>query len=338
MSAMLLSKEKWPDFTAALGEKRRLWAPRKEEDALRFVPLEEGEETSLDYRNTRVPPKEFLFPQTETICRFQAGATEVEAVLPDKEATILGIRPCDARADTIVERLFRWDVDDPYYLKRKELVTLVGLACNEPGLNCFCTSMGGGPASKEGLDLLMTDLEDRYLLEPLTTGGETLLTEAASLLEEAREEDLVAARDTAARAEEGIRRTVNSEGVPAGLPGLWDDPLWAKVSAACLGCGTCTYLCPTCHCFDIQDETEGFSGRRCRVWDSCMFEEYTLHTSAHNPRPTRRERTRNRISHKFSYYVDKFDVIACVGCGRCSNLCPVNIDLVDVIRQVKEAL
>ncbi|MFU8795135.1 MAG: 4Fe-4S dicluster domain-containing protein, partial [Dethiobacteria bacterium] len=217
-------------------------------------------------------------------------------------------------------------------------VTLVGLACGEPGLNCFCTSVGGDPASTEGLDLLMIDLGDNYLLETVTPKGEALVSEVAEFLTEAEAEAVQLKEKVVAEAAAKIKRSVDHEGIPEGLPGLWDDPLWKSVSASCLGCGTCTYLCPTCHCFDIQDETEGFEARRCRMWDSCMFEEYTLHTSGHNPRPTRRERTRNRINHKYNYYVDKFDVIACVGCGRCINLCPVNIDIVEILRQVKEAL
>jgi sulfhydrogenase subunit beta (sulfur reductase) len=337
MSAMLLNKEKWPDFVGKLTGKN-LWAPKVEGESMRFAPLAEGEVPSLEYGNTRVPPKGALFPQTETMYRFQLGNLEMETPELEDESVLLGIRPCDARAMNIVEKLFKWDVDDPYYLKRRELVTLVGLTCAEPGLNCFCTSVGGGPASTDGLDLLMTDIGDSYLFEAITPKGEALIAEAGEVLEKATADTAKAKEALVAEAEAKIKRSVDTEGISAGLPGLWEHPLWQTVSASCLGCGTCTYLCPTCHCFDIQDETEGFEARRCRMWDSCMFEEYTMHTSGHNPRPTRRERTRNRINHKYNYYVDKFDVIACVGCGRCTNLCPVNIDIIEILRQVKEAL
>ncbi len=337
MSAMLLNKDKWPEFIGKLTAKN-LWAPQAEGDAIRFGPVKEGDLPALDYNNTRVPPKQVLFPQTETMYRFQLGNVEMETPELTGEQVVLGLRPCDARAMDIVEKLFKWDVDDPYYLKRRELVTLVGVACSEPGLNCFCTTVGGGPASTEGLDLLMVDFGENYLLEAVTDKGKTLLEEVKELLTDAPADSAAQKEKAVAEAEGKIKRTIDSEGVPAGLPGLWEDPLWQRVSASCLGCGTCTYLCPTCHCFDIQDEVEGFDGRRLRMWDSCMFGEYTMHTSGHNPRPSRKERTRNRISHKYSYYVDKFDVIACVGCGRCINLCPVNIDIVEILRQVKEAL
>ncbi len=337
MSAMLLNKEKWPDFVGKLTAKK-IWAPQGEGQEMRFAPVAEGDAPALENGNTRVPPKQALFPQTETLFRFQVGGEDVEVPELEEEAVLLGVRPCDARAMAIVDNLFSWEEDDPYYFKRRELVTLVGLACSEPGLNCFCPSVGGGPASTEGLDLLMTDLGEHYLLEAVTEKGEALLKEADDLLEEAGEDKIKEKEQLIDEAKGKIKRSLDSEGVPEGLPGLWEDPLWQNVSASCLGCGTCTYLCPTCHCFDIQDEVEGFAARRCRMWDSCMFGEYTLHTSGHNPRPTRRERTRNRINHKYSYFVDKFDVIACVGCGRCVNLCPVNIDIVEIVKQVKEAL
>ncbi len=337
MSAMLLNKEKWTEFTGKLSGKK-VMAPVRQGDRVRLAVIPEGEAPSLDFDNTLVPPKAVVFPQTETLYRYRLGQMEIETPQLDEEVVLLGVRPCDARAMNLVERLFRWDVDDPYYLKRRELTTVVGLACNEPGLNCFCPSVGGGPASTEGLDLLMVDLGESYYLEALTDKGKALLDGAQDLLEEAGEAAREQREQVVKEAEGKIKRSVETAGIPEGLPGLWEHPLWQQTAAPCLGCGTCTYLCPTCHCFDIQDEVEGFEARRCRMWDSCMFEEYTRHTSGHNPRPTRRERTRNRINHKYNYFVQKFNVIACVGCGRCINYCPVNIDLIDILRQVKEAL
>ena len=336
MSAMLLHKEKWSQFIDKLSGKN-LWAPAIKGEVSKFAPLEEGETVTLEGGNTTVPPKELLFPQTETLYRFSRENEEPELPAIDEEMVLLGVRPCDARAMALVEKLFRWDFDDPYYLKRRELTTLIGLACSEPELNCFCPSVGGSPASTEGLDILMTDLGESYLLEMLTDKGKAIAAEVKDLLEEAPADALKQKDKVVEEALAKIKWEVDPEGIPEALPQLWEDPLWENISAPCLGCGICTYLCPTCYCFDIQDEVEEPAGRRCRMWDSCMFAEYTVHTSGHNPRPSRRERTRNRINHKYSYFVDKFGEIACVGCGRCSRLCPVNIDLIDILRQVKAA-
>ncbi|MGM0653265.1 MAG: hypothetical protein ACQES4_10875 [Bacillota bacterium] len=179
---MLINKEKWPDFIGKLAGKD-LWAPRESDEGLRFGPVAEGEVPELEYTNTRVPPKEAVFPQTETLFQFKIGEEGLEEPQLEQNLVLLGVRPCDARAMTIIDKLFSWDENDPYYLKRRENAVLVGLACNEPGLNCFCTSVGGGPVATEGLDLLMVDLGEKYLLEEVTEKGSALLEEVKDLLE-----------------------------------------------------------------------------------------------------------------------------------------------------------
>ncbi|MGI6328405.1 MAG: 4Fe-4S dicluster domain-containing protein [Dethiobacteria bacterium] len=338
MDSKKLTKDKFGGFIDLLS-KQKLYVPQMAGETLRFAPVDSKDEVKLVFSNTAVPPKSVLFPQTETLYEYEAGGTELKIPEEPEKKVLLGVRPCDARALTIVDKLFSWDIDDPYYLKKREMTTIIGLACQEPGINCFCTSVGGGPASTEGMDLLLTDLGESYLFQPLTEKGEKLCQDAGELLVDAAEEDTQAAGQFHQEAAEKVVRKINVDDIPQKLEELWDSPLWKKVSDACLGCGACTFLCPTCHCFDIQDEMEGFEGRRCRVWDSCMFKEYTLHTSGHNPRPTRRERTRNRVNHKYSYFVKNFGTIACVGCGRCINNCPVNIDILDILSQVvKEAI
>jgi ferredoxin len=340
MAVKILSKEKVADAIKELS-KFRLIAPARSDEVVLFKPVEDPEEVYLDYGNSTVPPKMVPFPQTETMFRFTVGSPELQEKNVEDEGTtvVFGLRPCDARAMSIVDKLFSWDYDDPYYLKRRELTTLVGMACVEPpSVNCFCTSLGGSPFGTEGLDLLLTDMGDHYLVQALTDKGKKLEETLSSQLEEAGADEEKKAKEMALEAEEKIRRSIDTDGIPEKLPALWDNELWKKVSAACLGCGICTFLCPTCHCFDIQDEVEeSGEGRRCRMWDSCMFSEYTVHASGHNPRPTRKERTRNRINHKYSYYPEHFEDIACVGCGRCINLCPVNIDILDILEQVVEA-
>ncbi|RJP28383.1 MAG: (4Fe-4S)-binding protein [Actinobacteria bacterium] len=339
MAVQKLSKDK---VAEALGElcKFRLIAPAKSDDVVVFKRIDDPAEAYLEYGNSTIPPKKFAFPQTETLFRFIKGSPELTEANVEEEGTtvIFGLRPCDARAMAIVDKLFAWDYDDPYYLKRRELTTLVGMACIEPpSVNCFCTSLGGSPFGTEGLDILLTDMGDYYLVQAFTDKGKKLEKTLSSQLEDGSAGDEKKAKEMALASEGKIRRSIDTDGVPEKLPDLWDNELWQKVSAACLGCGICTFLCPTCHCFDIQDEVEEGEGRRCRMWDSCMFSEYTVHASGHNPRPTRKERTRNRVNHKYSYYPGRFDVIACVGCGRCINLCPVNIDILDILEQVVDA-
>jgi ferredoxin len=338
MADYKFAKEKLADVLAALKD-YQLFAPTVIGDVVRFSEVTDPAGVSLDYENSNVPPKELMFPETETLFKFRLGGDEVESAVPatDAKRLVFGIRPCDAQAYSIVERLYRWDYNDPYFVNRRESTVLVGLACADPCANCFCPSLGGGPANEEYLDAIMYDLGESYYLKTITDTGDGVAKALEGILEPAGAAEVDAAEKQADEALAKIQRSIDTEGIPEKLPSLYDHPFWEQFSDRCLGCGICTYLCPTCHCFDIQDEVEVFDGRRARMWDSCMFSEYTLHTSGHNPRPTRKERTRNRISHKYSYFPEKFDVIACVGCGRCINYCPVNIDILDILEKSKQA-
>jgi ferredoxin len=141
----------------------------------------------------------------------------------------------------------------------------------------------------------------------------------------------VAAREKAMGA---VRSKARTEGLPEKLTHLFDHPVWERIHETCIGCGTCTYLCPTCHCFDISDEKFGSDQARVRLWDSCMYTLFTLHASGHNPRPTGKERMRQRVMHKFNYTVKNWGDIFCVGCGRCVRDCPVNLDIREVVNEL----
>jgi len=341
MAEYKFARDKLAEVVAGL-EGYEVFLPKTAGDVVRFL-TGDGESPAAGepgaYRNTTVPPKELMFPETETLFRYRLGKEEIEPKVPDAGAkrAVVGIRPCDAQAYSIVEKLYNWDFPDPYFNARREATTLVGLACADPCANCFCTSMGGGPASEDDVDALLFDLGDSFYLKTVTGKGEKLAEAVSGAMEKAGDAEKKAAEKQAGEAEGKIMRSLDHEGIPEKLPSLYDHPFWEQFSDRCLSCGICTFLCPTCHCFDIQDEVEVFDGRRARMWDSCMFPEYTVHTSGHNPRPTRKERTRNRVSHKYSYFRERFDVIACVGCGRCINYCPVNIDLLDILEKVKQA-
>ncbi len=335
MEHKLLNKDDWKEFIQLLTGERELWLP--EEKAFSPAASEIEEPLSLSL-NTTQPPKHLFLPQTETLFKYQPREQEVELPEEQPERIILGLRPCDARALSMLDAPFSWEFEDGYFQERREKTVLVGLSCNQPGINCFCSSLGGGPASVEGLDVLLTELNEAFLIQPVTERGQDLLSPALDLLAETSAEAEEEYRSVVKEAEAGIKRTVDPEGLAGSLPDLWDHQLWQEKAESCLGCGICTYLCPTCHCFDLQDEVEGRNGRRCRLWDSCMFEEYSLHASGHNPRPTALERTRNRINHKFFYFPEKFGETACVGCGRCIQHCPVNIDLLEILCQLEEII
>ena len=337
MDSYILQKEKLNNFLDSLKE-YEIWAPVQKDATTLFQVIRDFQDISLDLNHQPIISKSAVFPQTEPLFTFDNDAAIKETSLKEEKDTIVfGIRPCDARSFKLLDPVFEGDFPDPYYLTRRNKTALIGIACNEPFPNCFCTSIDGNPFSKEGLDLLFTSLNDSFHIEVITARGKTIIDKASSLLTQANAEDIKEKEQLAKASEGKIKRQINLDGIKEKLAAIFEHAIWDKFSSKCIGCGICTYSCPTCYCFDMQDESSARKGRRVRTWDSCMFSEYTLHASGHNPRPTRTERLRNRIYHKFKFNIDNFGVPSCVGCGRCIALCPVNVDLIEILSTIKEA-
>ncbi len=333
MKLLKIDKSKWVQGLETAAQKYRLFGPVKEKDSHDFKTLEKGETPDFDMVNTRLSPKSLLFPQSENMLEYSLDESNqdhhiMKEIQKDySPRAVIGIRPCDAKATCLVRLNFDApDVKDPYWLNAYEATTFVGLACDTPLSTCFCTTAGCGPYHEEGLDILLIDADDGFLAKLLTEKGEAF-AKSAGWSDEAKEQDQIEARKT--KAEAKIVSTVttdnlkNTETLELHGASFWDD-----IAFSCINCGTCTFSCPTCWCFDIQDEVHGKSGVRMKNWESCMFPIFTVHTTGHNPRETKMQRLRQRFMHKLKYFVDKYDKgIMCVGCGRCVRQCPVNIDI-----------
>jgi ferredoxin len=289
-------------------------------------------------------PKDFFFPPSEVMLRYQRtgrGMELQEVADPGERPVILfGLRPCAGRALLLLDRLFdSEDYRDPGYVARREKTTVVGLACTGPLSTCFCTSAGGDPFSTEGLDALACDLGDgRFLVRTVTPKGEAALGSAGT---DASESDAARFDELASKARESMGEPVPVKDVTDKLSGdllaSFESDIWDRFHEKCLGCAACAFLCPTCHCFNVVDESTLSGGKRVRTWDCCMFPLFTKHVSGHNPRGSTRERMRQRVMHKFLYFVRNFGDAACVGCGRCVRACPVNNDLRDVLKAIAAA-
>jgi ferredoxin len=340
MHSYLLAKDGLDAFISRLAESLSVFVPAKGADGQwDFVPAGRGATGGAltpEGGNTHLPPKSFVFPQTEVLMRFDNRAGEGGMVLreepgPAGRALLLGVRPCDAKALRVLDGIFGQDEAsaDPYWAARREATVFFGLACNYPCPTCFCDQMGCGPHHREGLDALWVDLGASYLATPLTGRGEHLLAG----LEPAAQADLERAEILAAEAASLLTGKIPQDAIARrSVLELCELPLWAELAATCLNCGACTHVCPTCHCFDIQDEVKGASGRRLRNWDTCMSGLFTRHASGHNPRGEALARVRQRFMHKFKYIPLKRGAVGCVGCGRCVAACPVNIDVREVVR------
>ncbi|RLB29245.1 MAG: 4Fe-4S ferredoxin [Deltaproteobacteria bacterium] len=344
MSETVITREEIKEFIKSLQGSYEVFAPVREGGYHRFKQLTGDEAADLDFSNTRLSPKSLLFPQSERMFEFTLDETNEDShILKEtpKEyppAVVFGIRPCDAKALRLVNVNFdNPEFTDPWWAKRLDSMTFIGLGCNDPCSTCFCTSVGCGPFHEEGLDILLFDLGERYLAKALTDKGEQLLGQGG-FQEDADVDTRKRAGELKKEAEHKISSHVPTDKLKdKDLLNLFDAPFWDEVAFACINCGTCTFLCPTCWCFDIQDEVSKNQGDRIRNWDSCMFPLFTLHASGHNPRSEKVQRARQRFMHKLKYYVDKYgNGVACVGCGRCVNYCPVNIDIREVFKLMNE--
>ena len=340
MEKKLIKKDALAGIINKLSEQMLVYAPVKDEDNVLFKALEKGMEPLVDYSNTRNAPKNFFFPKTETMMRYmrtergmELSGEEEEA----KEAVLFGARPCDVRSFVLLDYLFDQEkYRDSYYIDKREKTTIISLACIHPPYStCFCTSVGGHPMSEEGADVLLTDIGDNYLAEFITPKGEKLLEKMGDLpaADGSADEKKKALSESA---EKEIKSHIPGKEIKPWLDDNFEHPFWDTIHQSCLACGTCTYLCPTCHCFDISDEVKGSDGKRIRTWDSCMYWLFTKETSGHNPRTSQKQRWRQRLMHKFKYFVDNFDEIACVGCGRCVRYCPVNIDIRKIVTDISK--
>ena len=333
----ILKKDRLPGFLERLIGEQQVFAPVRKGEVILIREIDSPSQVILEYRNAKESPKSLLFPQREALFRYRAEKGRAEVDVPSgagKGRVLFGIRPCDARGFLLLDKVFGGGCRDPYYTDRRSGTVVVSLGCVDPNPSCFCLSMGGGPCSSEGSDVLLLDLGDRYIAEAVSEKGAALLEDQA--FEKSDEKSLSLAEKTKKQAEASMQPVAKKENLEEELERLFSDPVWKDLAESCLSCGICTYLCPTCHCFDLCDEASGQAGERIRVWDSCQFPLFTQQASGFNPRPSVKERFRQRIMHKLSYLPKSQSMTGCVGCGRCVTECPVNLDIREVMASLSE--
>lgn len=324
-----VSEKMLAGWLESLSLEATLIVPRSVEGLILYRPVSASAEIAWKSARPMLSVKDVFFPSTDRLLTIEKTGQQVRLTetLPEGRQVIFGVRPCDARGVQILDALFiEQQPADPYYARRRENTALIGLSCREMGPTCFCTSVGGAPDDPTGLDLMLTEVEDGYAIQVITENGENLL------------EGLPLA-DFAGELPVPIRTGTLPVPPKQSWPSHFSDEYWTRLSKRCLSCRICAYACPTCRCFGVRDEAAPGNGHfeRLRCWDSCTGANYNRIAGGHNPRAGKDERLRNRFFCKFYYYPEQYNLgeqAACTGCGRCIDLCPVNIDISEVLTDV----
>ena len=309
-----------------------LIAPRLVEGIALYGPVAGSDEITFDYTRPKMSLKDVIFPATERILSVEKQGDDITLSEPmlEREQVVFGLRPCDAHGVASFDgMLLEKEPIDWNYARRREITTLIGLACPQMWEECFCTSVGGAPDDPSHLDVLLTEVQGGYAVQAVTDNGQAL----------------IAGLDLSDKKGEPPRPTVHQERVPVppqeSWPARFGNRYWELLAERCISCRMCAYVCPTCRCFDVRDEVAqrrtGFAKYdRLRCWDSCTGANYRMIAGGHNPRALKGQRLRNRFFCRFHYLPEDYGVIGCVGCGRCVEVCPVNIDIVEMLHDVSQ--
>lgn len=323
---------------AKIAETHSLYLPVDTKDSgAKFSKWTEGTKLS-DALNTVRSPKDFFFPQTEDLMAFRTEGKNIEIIDTRKENedfVIFGVRACDVKSIEVLDRVFLTDPIDSYYANRREHGIVMSLACTRPSETCFCTAFDIDATAPQG-DISVWKTETDVFFEANTEKGSALLDKLGAALVDCDNSQVVALNEkTKAILNKLPLKDLNLDAFGGSKTmELFEHPAWAQLSESCLGCGTCTFVCPTCQCYDIKDFNTGDGVIRFRCWDSCMYSDFTKMAHGNN-RLTQKERFRQRFMHKLVYYPENNDgLFSCVGCGRCLSKCPISMNIVKVIKKI----
>lgn len=332
-----ISADKLNTLFAEIAKDNALYVPQDTDGGAKFEKWEEGSTLSAALNTVR-SAKDFFFPQTENLMDFKMEGKNIEIIDTRKECedfVLFGIRACDVKSFEVLDRVFLAEPVDTYYKNRREHAVLMSVACTKPQETCFCKTFGIDASEPEG-DIVCYKTDDALYMDAKTEKGEKLLKSLEKITEDA-DESVAAEQKNMIKERFSKLPLANLSADKFGkdkTSEFFNAPEWSELSETCLGCGTCTFVCPTCQCYDIKDFNTGHGIKRFRCWDSCMYSDFTK-MSAGQPRLTQLERFRQRFMHKLVYYPTNNDgLFSCVGCGRCIAKCPIQMNIVKVMKKL----
>ena len=331
-----IAKENLTALFQLMAAEREIYVPVNNGGQVNFAAWTEEAEVDLDTLKSVKSPKDAFFPQSENLytCYRDGKKIKIEPEeLQSQNFVVFGMKACDVKGVEVLDKVFLSEPVDTFYAARRAHGTIVAMACHEPEETCFCKVFGIDCAEPVA-DVATWMVEGELYWKALTEKGEALTKAVASLLTET-DEAKVEAEKTAIRAivEKLPYSNLSLEGWNGdALTEKFDSPVWEELYKPCLACGTCTFVCPTCQCYDIKDYDTGHGVQRYRCWDSCMYSDFTMMAHGNN-RTSQMQRFRQRFMHKLVYFPANNDgMYSCVGCGRCVEKCPASLNIVKVIK------
>ena len=335
-----IAKENLASLFALIHETNELYLPVQVAGQTNFAAWSEDACVDLDTLKTVKSPKDVFFPQSETLytCNKEDNKLRITPeALVDAPFVVFGMKACDIKGLEVLDRVFLSDPVDSFYAARREHGIIVALACHEPEESCFC-KVFGVDCTEPAADVATWMIEGELYWKALTEKGEKLTEAVKSLLTETCEAKVEAEKSAVKEIVEKLPYSnLSLEGWNGDvLTEKFNDELWNELYKPCLACGTCTFVCPTCQCYDIKDYNTGNGVQRYRCWDSCMYSDFTMMAHGNN-RNSQMQRFRQRFMHKLDYFPANNDgMYSCVGCGRCVDKCPASLNIVKVIKAFSE--
>ena len=331
-----IAKENLSALFQLMAAERDIYAPVNNGGQVNFAAWTEGAEVDLDTLKSVKSPKDAFFPQSENLYTCYKDGKKITIQpeeLQNRNFVVFGMKACDVKGVEVLDKVFLSEPVDSFYAARRAHGTIVALACHEPEETCFCKVFGIDCAEPVA-DVAAWMAEGELYWKALTEKGEALTAAVASVLTET-DDAKVEAEKAAIRAivEKLPYANLSLEGWNGEvLNEKFNSPVWEELYKPCLACGTCTFVCPTCQCYDIKDYDTGHGVQRYRCWDSCMYSDFTMMAHGNN-RTSQMQRFRQRFMHKLVYFPANNDgMYSCVGCGRCVDKCPASLNIVKVIK------
>ena len=334
-----IAKENLSALFRLIAESQELYLSVRTAEQVNFGVWSEDAEVDLDTLKSVKSPKDAFFPQSENLytCIKEGKKIQIEPeALKEQKFVVFGMKACDVQGVQVLDKVFLADPLDTFYAARRDHGTIVAMACHEPEESCFC-KVFGIDCAEPAADVATWMVEGNLYWKSLTEKGEALTKDVENLLESAGDADEKKVEDEKAAIRSIVEKLPYSNLSLEGWNGdalseKFDSPLWEELYKPCLACGTCTFVCPTCQCYDIKDYNTGHGVKRYRCWDSCMYSDFTMMAHGNN-RTSQMQRYRQRFMHKLVYFPANNDgMYSCVGCGRCVEKCPASLNIVKVIK------